>query len=74
MPRPESLFAACIRVAPAWRPAYDVRHVEAVLRLWHASLDGLDIGVFAVEVGFAIDLIDAVGAAESEALALAFGL
>lgn len=50
----ESIYAPCIRVAPRWTSAYDVRHVEAYLRMAHGTLDGLSIEDFNRAVAAAI--------------------
>lgn len=75
MPRtsPESPYAACIRVAPSYDPKYDVRHIEAFMRLEHPTLDALPMIQFEVEVKCAMREIDAVGEAQAERLAQSFG-
>lgn len=74
MPRSASPYAAVIRRSPAYRVAYDARHIEAYLRLWHETLDGLEPLALHAEVAEAIRLIDVVGVSDAEALAQSFGL
>lgn len=52
----------------------DVRHVEAVMRVEHSTLDGLSPARFREEVDIAAECVRAMGPAESERLAQSFGL
>lgn len=69
----ESPYAACIRVAPSYEPRYDVRHVEAYMRVGHPTLDGLPMWRFSEEVAIAISAIDQGGTIMAEQLAQSFG-
>ena len=59
--RAVSIYAPCIRVAPRWTPAYDVRHVEGYLRMAHGALDGMDINAFSAAVACVIQDMDDEG-------------
>ena len=58
---PASIYAPCIRVAPRWTPAYDVRHVEAYLRMAHGDLNGMGMNAFTVAVARVIQDMDDEG-------------
>lgn len=56
------------------QPNCDPRHVEAYVRLEHATLGSLPIKTLRREAKIAADCINAVPLAESESLAVSFGL
>lgn len=66
-----SLYSAMIqRLAPDHDPA----HVEAWMRLKHATLDGISTLEFAREVAIAVECITQAGLGESDELAQSFDL
>lgn len=72
--RRESLYAASIRKAPAWRLDIDPRHVEAFMRLEHSTLDGLSALQFNEEVAIAVECVRTVGKESAEETARSFDL
>ncbi len=52
----------------------DPRHVEAVVRNHHGTLDHLSPAAFDAEIDEAIEVIDMLGVATAEELAQTFGL
>lgn len=54
--------------------AADPRHVEAWMRIEHCCLDGLSRSQFEAEVRIALECIAAAPLANSEALAISYGL
>lgn len=52
----------------------DVRHIEAYMRLGHATLDALSPAQFRAEVTLALSCIRSVGTASAEQLARSYGL
>jgi hypothetical protein len=55
-------------------PDYDPRHIEAMMRLEHPTLDGLAPFRFVEEVGIAVRCVDEAGEATAEMIAQSFGL
>lgn len=53
---------------------YDVRHVEAYIRLEHPRVDVLPVDELAEEVELGMRCIEAQGVQEAERLARSFGL
>ena len=53
---------------------FDVRHIEAWMRLEHSTLDGLSRGQFTSEVRIAAECVEAGPLADSESLARSYGL
>lgn len=53
---------------------YDPRHIEAYMRLGHATLNGLSASQFRQEVEIGIQCIDADGTDNAERNAQSFGL
>jgi hypothetical protein len=66
-----SSYAAAIA---ALAPDHDPAHIEAWMRLEHATLDGLDAAHFAAEVQAAIACVQLAGIAQSDELAHSYGL
>jgi len=55
-------------------PDYDPRHVEAYMRIGHATLDDLSPALFRREVLIAVECIEMEGKETAESLAKSFGL
>lgn len=53
---------------------FDPRHVEAWIRAEHGALDGMSLPRFRREVALGVACIREAGVAESEALAVSFGI
>lgn len=77
MTMPTSYYHQIIRESMARMgriAAADPRHIEAWMRLEHGTLDGLSKERFDAEVAIALECIAAGPTADSESLALSFGL
>ena len=55
-------------------PTYDPRHVEAIMRVEHGTLDHLSAEAFAAEVTIAVLAIETGGTNFAEAVAQSYGL
>lgn len=69
-----SLYANAIRASRTYRAGFDVRHIEAYMRLEHATLDGLSGWQFDEEVATGICCIEQGGLTAAEELAQSYGL
>ena len=63
-----------LRLREMRRGDIDPRHIEAFMRVGHATLDSLTGMEFADEVDLAVRLIDDGGAGDAELLAKSYGL
>lgn len=70
----EGAYAIEIRRCRTYRPGIDARHVEAYMRLEHATLDAIPTWQFEAEVKLAIECIEVGGIENAEALAQSYGM
>jgi hypothetical protein len=68
-------YAHLIRkLAPATVGKYDPRHIEAIIRTGHGTLDSLSRAAFIAEIALACRCIDVAGVEHGERSAKSWGL